>query len=215
MVWVVNTPQPSIQVWFDGNVPTRLNWAGCQVITLQVHRYIHLMQLFLLSDYSILSIFVIQYPVISISRMKIGPEAIHKPPKHYGSPHPCFEVPLRCSQPPLELWNVLPDSARAFAGASEGTCSNGGAFRIQRDMTIRIVRFSSCWVLCVGLRETSRAAKTSAQALRETWRRILTAVVPRVPKPPGIWCIIFVCYSHKIRYIMIWHVISTSLYIHA
>ena len=49
----------------------------------------------------------------------------------------------RCSQAPLELSSVLSDSARAFSGASESTCSYGGAFRTIRDLTIRIVKFWS------------------------------------------------------------------------
>jgi len=45
----------------------------------------------------------------------------------------------RCSQTPLELSRVLSDSASAFSGASESTCSYGGAFRMLRDLTSRIV----------------------------------------------------------------------------
>jgi hypothetical protein len=46
-------------------------------------------------------------------------------------------------------------------------------------MTIRIVKFRSCWDLYAGLCETSRAAETYAQALWETWCHILTPVVCR------------------------------------
>ena len=59
------------------------------------------------------------------------------------------------------------DSARAFSDAPESTCSYGGAFRTLRDLTIKIVKF---WSSC------DRCA-----ALRETWCRILIAVVHRVP----------------------------------
>ena len=52
------------------------------------------------------------------------------------------------------------------------------------------------------------------QALRETWCHIVTAVVLRVAQPQGIWFIIFICYSHKICYIMIWYVLSKFLYIY-
>ena len=52
----------------------------------------------------------------------------------------------RCSQAPLELSKVLWDSTREFSGAPS-----------------RIVKFWSCWDLCAGLRETSRAAETSVQ----------------------------------------------------
>jgi len=60
-----------------------------------------------------------------------------------------------------------------------------------RDLTIRIVKFRSCRDVCAGLRETSRAAETSAQARRETWYHI-RKVVLRVPQPQGISFIIFV-----------------------
>ena len=49
----------------------------------------------------------------------------------------------RCSQTPLELSKVLSDSARAFSGAPESTCSYGGAFRMLRDLTSGIVKFWS------------------------------------------------------------------------
>jgi len=72
-----------------------------------------------------------------------------------------------CSQAPLELSKLLSDSARAFSGAAEGTCSYGGAFRMLRYLTHRIVKFWSSWELCAGL--------------RETWCHIFTAAVLRVP----------------------------------
>ena len=59
------------------------------------------------------------------------------------------------------------DSARAFSDAPESSCSYGGAFRTLRDLTIRVVKFWSSWDRCA--------------ALRETWCRILKAVVHRVP----------------------------------
>jgi len=49
----------------------------------------------------------------------------------------------RCSQTPLELSKVLSDSARAFSGAPESTCGYGGAFRMLRDLTYRILKFWS------------------------------------------------------------------------
>ena len=130
-------------------------------------------------------------------------------------PSPVLLSTSRCSQPPLELCNVLSDSARAISGARESTCTYGGAFRMLRDLTIRIVKFCSYWNRCAGQRETSRAAEASAQALQETWCHILTAVVLRVPQPQGKEFIIFVfCYRHKIRYSIIRHVLSQSFYIH-
>jgi len=50
----------------------------------------------------------------------------------------------RCSQLPLEFCKVLSDSARAFSGAPESTCSYGGAFRMLQHLTFRIVKFWSC-----------------------------------------------------------------------
>jgi len=117
----------------------------------------------------------------------------------------------RWSKPPLELCKVFSDSARAFSRASESTCSDGGAFRMLRNLNIRIVIF---WSSCAGPWLASRAAKTSVQDLQETWCRILTPVVLTVPYPQGISSIILVCYSHKIRYIILWHVLSKSLYIY-
>ena len=49
-----------------------------------------------------------------------------------------------CSQPPLQLCKVLSDCARAFSRALESTCSDGGAFRMLRDVTFRRVKFWSC-----------------------------------------------------------------------
>jgi len=69
----------------------------------------------------------------------------------------------RCSQAPLELSDVPSDYARDFSGAPESTCCDGGAFRMQQDLTYRIVKFQRYWDLCAGLRETSRAAETAAQ----------------------------------------------------
>jgi len=82
-------------------------------------------------------------------------------------PSPVLLSTSRCSQIPLELSKVLSDSARAFSGAPESTCSHGGAFMTLWDLTVRIVRCWSSWDRC--------------PALRETWCRILKAVVLRVP----------------------------------
>jgi len=76
---------------------------------------------------------------------------------------PVLPSTSRCSQTPLELRNVLSDSARAFSGAPESSCRYGGAFRMLRDLTYRIVKLWSSWDLCADLRETSRAAETAAQ----------------------------------------------------
>ena len=79
---------------------------------------------------------------------------------------PVLLTTSRCSQTLLELSKVLSDSARVFTGAPESTCSYGGAFRMLRDLTCRIVNFWSSWDLCADLRETSRAAETAAQLCR-------------------------------------------------
>ena len=106
------------------------------------------------------------------------------------------------------------DSARALSGTPESTCSDGGTFRMLRNLALRIDKYLSYCNLCANLQETSRAAKSSVQPLRETWCRILTPVVLTVPSPQGISLIILVCYSHKIRYIIIWHLIFKSLYVY-
>ena len=89
----------------------------------------------------------------------------------------------RCSQAPLELGKVLSDSAWAFPGVSESTCSSRGAFQKLHYLTYRI---GNCWVswdICASPRETSRAAETSAYLCwwLYTWCCLLTAEVPRVP----------------------------------
>ena len=79
-------------------------------------------------------------------------------PQTLGVTSPVLLSTSRCSQTPLELSKVLSDSARAFSGAPERTCSYGGAFRMLRDLTYRIVQFWSSWDLCAYLRETLRDA---------------------------------------------------------
>jgi len=104
---------------------------------------------------------------------------------------PVLPSTSRCSQTHLELSKVLSDSARAFSGAPESSCSYGGAFRMLRDLTYKIFKFWSSWDLWADLGETSRGPETDAQLcgmLREQsrplrkllWKtscRILTAVV--------------------------------------
>jgi len=75
---------------------------------------------------------------------------------------PVLPCTSRCSQTPLELSKVLSDSARAFSGAPESTCSYGGALRMLRDLPSRIVKFWSYWDLCTDMQETSREAETTA-----------------------------------------------------
>jgi len=77
----------------------------------------------------------------------------------------------RCLQTPLQLSKVLSDSARAFTGAHESTCSYGGAFRMLKDLTYRIVKFWSSWDLCADRRETSSEAEATAHHCRILWER--------------------------------------------
>jgi len=124
---------------------------------------------------------------------------------------PVLSSTSRCSQTALELCNVLSDCARAFSGAPESTCSYGGAFRMLRDLTYRIVKFWSSWDHCADLWEILRAAETAA--LRETWCRIFTAVV--LTQRHGILSYhIRLCYCDKIHYIIIWHAFFKCQYIY-
>jgi len=146
----------------------------------------------------------------------------------------------RRSQTPLELSNVLSDSARAFSGASESTWSYEGAFRMLQDLTYRIVKSWIFWDLSADLRETSRAAQggTSRSAQRETSRaaqretsRAAQRETSRAAEIAAQHCMrlgaicsqqwflhipkeLHLCYSHKIRYIILWNVQFKSPYIY-
>jgi hypothetical protein len=61
---------------------------------------------------------------------------------------------------------MLWDSARAFSGAPETTCSYGDEFRMLRDLTYRIVQLGRLFDLCTDQWETSRAAGTTTQLCR-------------------------------------------------
>jgi len=76
-----------------------------------------------------------------------------------------------CSQTPLELSKVLSDSARSFSGASESTCSYGGAIGMLHDMTDWIVKFCSSWDLCADLRESSREVESTAPICGILWEQ--------------------------------------------
>jgi len=104
---------------------------------------------------------------------------------------PVLPSTSRCSQTPLELSKVLSDSARVFSGAPECTWSYGGAFRMLRDLTYRIVTFWGSCDLCADLRETWTEAETTAQLcrilrelcriLREQQRRLCSSARDLVP----------------------------------
>jgi len=93
----------------------------------------------------------------------------------------------RCSQAPLELSTVLSDSPRAVSGAPESTCSYGGAFRMLRDLTYRIVKCWSSWDVCAHLREALQASETAAQ---------LSSRCREQPRPLCSWAGDLVPYSH-------------------
>jgi len=81
------------------------------------------------------------------------------PPGNLTSACKCFWM----LPDPLELSNVLSDSARAFLVAPECTCSYGGAFRMLQDLAYRTVKYWGSWDLSLNLRRTSRSAGTVAQ----------------------------------------------------
>jgi len=117
-------------------------------------------------------------PVLGLFRVYLFPFSLHQHNVNQSGSHMQTSQTLRftssvllstsrCSQAPLEQSKMLSDSARAFSGDPESTCSYGGAFRMLRDLTYRIVKFRSIWDLCTGLQETSRAAET---AVKLCWR---------------------------------------------
>jgi hypothetical protein len=66
-----------------------------------------------------------------------------------------------------------------------------------------------------GLLEYSKfmAAETSAQALQETWCHILRPVVLKYSiSTKHFFDHTGLCYSHKIRYSIMWNVLSKALY---
>ena len=65
MVQVLNAPKLSMRAWFDGNLPTRLNWSGCQRDFQWVHLSILIMLSFLLFQKCIFSKSLNQHPVIT------------------------------------------------------------------------------------------------------------------------------------------------------
>jgi len=62
-VLVVNTPQTSIWVGFNGNLPIHLKWMSCQLVTQRVYLNIHIMLWFLQLDNSTLSQLGIEQPI--------------------------------------------------------------------------------------------------------------------------------------------------------
>jgi hypothetical protein len=116
-----------------------------------------------------------------------------------GATSPVLLSTSRCSQATLELSKVISDSAKAFSGVPESTCSDGGTFRMLRYLTIRRVKF---W---------NRRDRCSA--LQGTWYRILIGVVVRYLQALSSYHI-RLCYSQTFCYIIVWHALFKSMYIH-
>jgi len=87
----------------------------------------------------------------------------------------------RCFQASLELSKELSASARALSGGSESTCTYGGLFRMLRDLICRRATFWSSGDLQCRSVEDFESSWDLCAALQETWCRILTAGVLRVP----------------------------------
>jgi len=95
-----------------------------------------------------------------------------------------LEVLRNTAEVALSVWEDcmwLPDRITFCWCAPECSYCNGGAIRMLQNLTLRIITYCSWRDLCAGLWKTSRAAESSAHPLQESWCRILTAVVLRVP----------------------------------
>jgi len=116
----------------------------------------------------------------------------------------------RCSRTPLELSKVLSESARAFSGCYEIWLigwSNLGAPKTSAQICGRH-RVKLKQLRSSGLGKTSRAAETAAQLSGR-----LGAIFSQQ------WFVHYhkafhLCYSHKVRYIIIWHALFKSCYIY-
>jgi len=64
MGWEPYQPKPSTRVLFNGNLPTCLNWAGCQWVAKSVHLLMNIKVLILQIDNSVLSKSCIQPPMM-------------------------------------------------------------------------------------------------------------------------------------------------------
>jgi len=104
---------------------------------------------------------------------------------------------LRCSWKHLQLWRCIHHAPS------------------------RIVKFGSSWDLCADLWETLWEAETTAQLcgiLRQRPKPLRSSAGDLMPyyhsSGSDITTRHFVCYSHKIRYIIIWHTLFESLFIY-
>jgi len=120
-----------------------------------------------------------------------------------------------CSKATQELSKVTLDCVREYTGATESTYSCGGAFRMLCDFTYRIVKLWSSCNLYAGLQETSWVAKTSAHL----WVRRGTIISASCSAGSiTTWDFIhhiYLCFSHKIYYIIMWHLLSKYLHIYS
>jgi len=103
-------------------------------------------------------------------------------------------------QPSQTLWSTAPvllSASRCSEAPLELSNLLSDSTRALSGASSRIFKFWSSWDLCAALRETRCCT--------------LTAVVLQVPYSQGISSIIFIFVSHKIRYILIWHVLSVQV----
>ena len=80
----INRQKQWIQVQSEGNVPTSLNWAGCQRIVQRVHLKIYMMLLFLLRDNCILLKLHIEHWIITF--------CLYSSLHHQLFWNPCFSI---------------------------------------------------------------------------------------------------------------------------
>ena len=135
-------------------------------------------------------------PGVLTSASKYFPTLPDPPGANQSALRLCKSI-FRCSWKHLQLWRCIQDAPS------------------------RIVKFRSSWDLCADLQETSREAETAAQLcgiLRERPRPLRSSAGDSMlyyhSSGSYITTTHFVCYSHKIRYIIIWHALFKSLYIY-
>ena len=120
----------------------------------------------------------------------------------------------KCSQTHLELSKVLPDSARAFLGAPESTCSYGGAFRMLHLGYSNWGAPKTSAQIYRRLREKLRPLRSSAGALMPYSHSSGSYITTRHLVLSYSSYHIHLCYSHNIRYIIIWHALFKSISIY-
>jgi len=105
---------------------------------------------------------------------------------------------------PLELCNVLLESARAFSDSPEGTCSYGGTFRMlwdslgaESNFVAAEISTQACRRLCAQLRPLCKLCSRLGAIFTQQWFGGAAAAVGiifglSVPQPQGISFILFV-----------------------